>query len=237
VSLLRLFGLVRPDQFADWYRIGADYVLTVSEGMGFPVGEFPARAEAATAALRAGRTDVPPDVARSVAADLLADATFSEPYLEWMPLWYELALVGPVRYAEYRLRRVAARYATDLDHVSVPRFSRPQDVLVGGRPAVEYVSGFARRFVLADAVLHLEWYAHVARESGVAVPPDLIARAREETVAYYTGRGDLSPEVRRFQRLLFADDAWVREIDAAYDLDSALFALWERLLRRERERL
>jgi hypothetical protein len=237
VSLLRLFGLFRPEHFADWYRIGAEYVLTVSEGMGFAVGDFPLRAEEATAALRAGRTDVPPEIARSIAADLLADATFSAPYLEWMPLWYELALVGPVSYGEYRLRRVARRYTRDLAHVTVPRFSRPHDVLVDGRPAVSYVSGFARRFVLADAVLHLEWYAHVARESGIHVPGGFVQRAREETVAYYTGRGELSDDVRHFQRLLFADDEWVRDIDAAYDLDSALFGLWERLLTRERERL
>jgi hypothetical protein len=237
VSLLRLFALSRPEHFADWYRIGAEYVRLVSEGMGFEVGDFVIRAEEATAALRAGRTDVPPEVARSIAADLLADATFSAPYLEWMPLWYELALVGPVTYAEFRLRRVAARYTRDLDHVTVPRFSRPGDVLVAGRPAVDYVSGFARRFVLADAVLHLEWYTHVARESGIHVPPGLVERTRAETVAYYTGHGDLSDDVRHFQRLLFADDEWVRDVDAAYDLDSALFGLWERILSRERERL
>jgi hypothetical protein len=237
VSLLRLFGLFRPQHFADWYRIGAEYVRVVSEGMGFAVDDFLFRAEEATAALRAGRTDVPPEVARTIAADLLADATFSAPYLEWMPLWYELALAGPVSYAEFRLRRVARRYARGLDHVTVPRFSRPGDVLVDGRPAVDYVSGFARRFVLADAVLHLEWYTHVARESGIDVPPDLVRRTREETVAYYTGHGDLSDDVRQFQRLLFADDAWVRDIDAAYDLDSALFGVWERILSRERERL
>ena len=237
MSLLRLFGLLRPQQFADWYRIGAEYVLTVSEGMGFPVGDFPLLAEEATAALRAGSTDVSPEVARSITADLLADATFSAPYLEWMPLWYELALAGPVRYAEFRLRRVAKPYARDLSHVTVPRFSRPHDVLVGGRPAVDYVSGFAKQFIIADAVLHLEWYAHVARESGIRLPPGLVERAREETVAYYTGHGDLSDDVRHFQRLLFADDAWVRDIDAAYDLDSTLFSVWERLLTRERERL
>jgi hypothetical protein len=228
---------LRPAQFADWYRIGAEYVRHVSEGMGFELGGFVTRAEEATTALRAGRTDVAPAVARTIAADLLADATFSAPYLEWMPLWYELALVGPVRYAEFRLRRIARQYACSLDHVTVPRFSRPGDVLVAGRPAVDHVSGFARRFVLADAVLHLEWYVHVARESGVRVPSSLVERTREETVAHYTGRGEMSDDVRRFQRLLFADDEWVRDIDAAYGLDSALFGLWERILSRERARL
>ena len=33
------------------------------------------------------------------------------------------------------------------------------------------------------------------------------------------------------------DDAWVGRVNDRYDLDSPLFRLWERLLRRERERL
>jgi len=70
------------------------------------------------------------------------------------------------------------------------------------------------------------------------VPQGLIDRTHEESLAYYTGhRESLSPQVRRFQAALFADDRWVREIDAAYGLDSTLFELWERLLRAERERL
>jgi hypothetical protein len=191
--------------------------------------------------MRAGRTDVRPDLARIIAADLYADAVFCEPYLEWTPLWYELALLAPVRFAETRLRSVADRYARELSHVTVPQFSRPRDVLVGGRPAVADVSGFRDRFLFADALLHLEWFVHVARESGIAVPESLVARTRAETVAWYadgaTDPADLSPDVRTFQRLLFADDRWVRRIDEAYELDSVLFSAWERLLREERRRL
>jgi hypothetical protein len=238
VTVLALTRLHRPADFADWYRIGAEYVLEVAERMGFDVGEAPERVAAATEAMRAGRTDLPPALARSVAADLYADATFCEPFVEWTPLWYELALLGPVRYAEWRLRRVAGAYAADLDHVTVPTFSRPRDVLVGGRPAVEAVSGFRDRFVFADALLHLEWFVHVARESGVTVPPALVEQTREETVAYYAGRRpSLSPEVRRFQALLFTDDRWVRRIDEAYGLDSTLFGVWEGLLADERRAL
>jgi hypothetical protein len=241
VTVLALTTLRRPADFADWYRIGADYVIEVAEGLDLALDDFPARATEATDAMRAGRTDVRPELARSIAADLYADAAFCEPYLEWTPLWYELALLGPVRYADARLRRVAGRYATGLGHVSVPQFSRPRDVLVGGRPAVASVSGFRDRFLFADALLHLEWFVHVARESGVAVPASLVARTREETVEWYASGAEdpeeLSPDVRAFQRLLFADDRWVRRIDEAYGLDSTLFSVWERLLREERERL
>jgi hypothetical protein len=241
VTVLALTTLRRPADFADWYRIGADYVIEVAEGVDLDLDGFPARVDEATAAMRAGRTDVRPELARSIAADLYADAAFCEPYLEWTPLWYELALLGPVRYADARLRRVAGRYATGLGHVSVPQFSRPTDVLVGGRPAVASVSGFRDRFLFADAVLHLEWFVHVARESGIEVPETLVARTRRETVEWYaSGAGDpdeLSPDVREFQRLLFTDDRWVRRIDAAYGLDSWLFSVWERILREERERL
>ena len=241
MTVLALTTLRRPADFADWYRIGADYVIEVAEGLNLDLGDFPARADEATAAMRAGRTDVRPELARSIAADLYADAAFCEPYLEWTPLWYELALLGPVRYAEARLRRVAGRYVSDLGHVSVPQFSRPRDVLVGGRPAVASVSGFRDRFLFADALLHLEWFVHVARESGVAVPETLVVRTREETVEWYASGAEdpdeLSPDVREFQRLLFTDDRWVRRIDEAYKLDSVLFSVWERILREERDRL
>ncbi|WP_066414198.1 hypothetical protein [Halorubrum aethiopicum] len=189
--------------------------------------------------LAADPTDLPPAAARSVATTLLADGAFSEPYCEWMPLWYELGLLAPVRYGEWRLRRVAREVAAAAGvTASAPRFSRPRDVVVDGRPALAGVSGFRERFLAAGALLHLEWFVHAAAADGIAVPSDLVKRAREESLSYYAGDRDrLSPEVRRFQRLLFADDAWVARVDAAYGLDSRLFGLWERLLRDERRRL
>ncbi|MFB6304736.1 MAG: hypothetical protein ABEH47_06185 [Haloferacaceae archaeon] len=231
MSLWRLLSLRTPADFADWFRLGAEYVREVTDGMGFDAPSLDDRTERALAAMRADRTDVRPPVARLIAADLFADAAYADPFCQWTPLWYELALAGPNAVAERRLRRVGRRYAADVDAVAVPRFSRPKDLLVDGRPATAGVSGFADRFVLAAAVLHVEWYAHVAREAGVEVPASLVERARRASVAYYAGRRpDLPDDVRRFQRLLFADDAWVRGVDEAYGLDSALFSVWERLL-------
>ncbi|MFB6302652.1 MAG: hypothetical protein ABEH78_07310 [Haloferacaceae archaeon] len=240
MSLWRLLPLRSPADFADWVRVGAEYVRDVTDGMGFDAPPLDARTEAAVRAMRADRTDVRPPVARLITADLLADAAFADPFCQWTPLWYELALAGPNALAARRLRRLARRYAadSDLDAVAAPRFSRPGDVLVDGRPATAGVEGFGDRFVLASAVLHLEWYVHVAREAGVEVPRALVARTRRASAAYYAGaRTDLPDEVRRFQRLLFADDAWVRGVDEAYGLDSALFSVWERLLREARRDL
>lgn len=195
--------------------------------------------ERIAAGLREDPTELSPAAARSVAATLLADGRFSEPYCEWLPTWYELALIAPVRYGEWRLRRVAAEVADAANVTAIaPRFSRPRDVTVDGRPALARVSGFRERFLLADALLHLEWFEHAAAADGIEVPAALAERTREESLAYYGGDRDrLSEPVRRFQRLLFADDAWVRRVNERYDLDSALFGLWERLLRAERERL
>ncbi|SFR36359.1 hypothetical protein [Halogeometricum limi] len=241
MTVFSLVPLRTPSDFADWYRPGADYVARVAEGMGFPTGDYPALVDEAETAMRANRTgeNVAVEVARTITADLLADAVFGPPFLEWTPLWYEMALTAPTYYAGWQLRRVASAYAESLDHVSVPRFSRPRDVLYEGDPAIERVSGFADRFAFADAITHLEWFDYVATECGLPVPPELVARTREETVAYYVGEmamDDLTPTVRRFQHLLFTDDVWVRDIDRRYDLDSTLFTLWERVLTRERER-
>lgn len=238
MSVFSLLRLRTAADFADWYRIGADYVAGVADAMGFDTADL-VDYDAGVDAMRSERppTAIAPEIRRSIAADLLADAVFSEPFCEWLPLWYELSLLGPVRYCEYRLRRVATPYCRGLA-VSVPRFSRPGDALVDGRPAPAHVAGFRERFVLADAILHLEWFVHVARESGVVVPQALVDRTREESLGFYTGsREALSPRVRAFQAALFADDAWVRRINAAYGLDSTLFGRWERFLHAERVRL
>ncbi|WP_280587673.1 hypothetical protein [Halorubrum sp. Boch-26] len=189
--------------------------------------------------LRADRATLSPAEARSVAATLLADGAFSEPYCEWLPTWYELALLAPVRYGDWRLRRVAGAVAGAADAtVTAPRFSRPRDVTVDGRPALARVSGFRDRFLLADALLHLEWFVHAAAADGIEVPSDLVERTRRESLSYYGGdRGSLSPSVRRFQCLLFADDAWVGRVNDRYDLNSRLFDVWERILSGERRRL
>ena len=189
--------------------------------------------------LRTAPEDLTPDEARSVAATLLADGAFSEPYCEWLPTWYELTLIAPVRYADWRLRRVASAVAEGAGvTATAPRFSRPTDVRIDGAPALSRVTGFRERFLLADSLLHLEWFDHVAAADGIDVPADLVARTREESLSYYGGdRDSLSPDVRRFQHHLFADDRWVRRVDEAYGLDSRLFGLWERLLCGERRRL
>jgi hypothetical protein len=189
--------------------------------------------------LRTDHATLSPPEARSVAATLLADGAFSEPYCEWLPTWYELALLAPVRYGDWRLRRVAATVAGAAGvTVTAPRFSRPRDVTIDGRPALAGVSGFRDRFLLADALLHIEWFVHAAAADGIDVPADFVERTREESLSYYGGdRESLSPPVRRFQRFLFADDAWVQGVNDRYGLNSRLFDLWERLLRAERERL
>jgi len=241
VTVLSLLHARKPADFADWFRPGGDYLLRIAEGMGFATGDLPGLLDEAEAAMRAGRTgeDVAPAVNRLIAADLYADATFGLPFLEWMPVWYELGLAGPTAYAGWRLDRIADRYAATIDHVSRPRFSRPTDVVRRGKPAVSFVSGFADRFAFADAILHLEWFEYVASECGIGVPPGLLGEARTQIVGYYTGDlalEEVDPTVRRLQYLLFTDDEWVRTVNERYDLGSSLLTVWERVCSRERER-
>lgn len=236
MTVLSLLRLREPAQFAGWYRASAAYAEDVIDGMGFERGGVDH--DAAARAMRAGRTRLSKPEARAVTATLLADAAFAEPFCEWMPLWYELGLLVPNRIAAARLRAVALQYARTLDHATAPRYSRPRDVYVAGDPPTEHVSGFRDRFVLASAVLDLEWFVHVARASGTRVPARLVDRTREESVAYYTGRRrSLSPEVRRFQANLFRADEWVRRVDESYGLNSTLLGVWSDVLREERERL
>lgn len=266
MTLLRLLAAHEVADFAEWFRAGAEYTDYVADGMGFdragigPSGADPLADPAPTVArLSRGETTLPRGVAPVVAATYLGDAEFGPPFLAYTPRWYRLALAGPVSLARRRLRRVAEPFvqqtatgglhATDGGDLTAvrdslsPTFSHPSDLDVGATRvhAVRDAGGveaFRRSFVLADAVLHTEWFADVARAAGVDVPQTLVERTIRESAAYYTGeRNALSPRVRRFQRLLFADDAWVRDVDTSYRLNSTLFGVWERVLREERRRL
>ncbi|GAB6860307.1 hypothetical protein ACFR97_09825 [Haloplanus litoreus] len=238
MTVVRLLDIETPADAADWYAAGRAYTRRVAAGMGFP-GVDAVDGERVTAALRTDPATLSPSEAESVVGVLVGDAVFSEPFCEWMPAWYELALWPAARVLERRLRAVARRVAgaTGLT-VTLPRFSRPRDVIVAGRSPLEGVSGFRERFVLAAAVTHLEWFAHAAAADGIEVPAAFLSRARAETLAHYAGgRPTLSPRMRRFQRLLFTDDAWVRDVNDAYGLTSWVFDRWARWLGAERTRL
>ncbi|WP_338741309.1 hypothetical protein [Haloplanus salilacus] len=238
MTVARLLAIDTPADAADWYAAGRAYTRRVAAGMDFS-GVDAVDGDAVAAALRTDPATLSVREAESAVGVLLGDSVYTEPFCAWMPTWYELALLPAARLLRRRLRRIARTVASSTSlTVSAPRFSRPRDVLVAGRSPLDGVSGFRERFVLAAAVTHLEWFRHAAVADGIDLPAGFLARARRETVDYYTGaRPTLSPRVRRFQRLLFSDGAWVRDVDAAYGLDSWLFGGWARLLDAERRRL
>ncbi|MFD1632327.1 hypothetical protein ACFSBJ_01000 [Haloplanus ruber] len=238
MTIARLLGIETPADSADWYAAGRAYTRRVAAGMEFD-GVEAVDGDGVAATLRANPTALSRRAAESVVGVLVGDAVFTDPFCEWMPTWYELGLWPAARLLERRLRRIAREVAAVAGlTVTTPRFSRPRDVLVAGRSPLAEVSGFRERFVLAAAVTHLEWFAHAAAADGIAVPQDLLARARRETLEHYAGSGrPLSPRIRRFQRLLFTDGEWVQAVDAAYGLDSWVFDRWARWLDAERSRL
>lgn len=238
MTVARLRTLSSPADAADWYLAGRAYTRRVAAGMDFPGADW-IDGEATAATLGADPAALSRREATSVVGVLLGDAVYSEPFCEWMPTWYELAVVPLARVLERRLRRIADQVATATGvTTTAPRFPRPRDVLVGGESPLDGVSSFRERFVLAAAVTHVEWFRHAATADGIDVPPGFLDRALRETIDRYAGsRRTLSPRVRHFQQLLFSDETWVRDVDAAYGLDSWLFALWARLLGAERRRL
>ena len=227
-----------PADAADWYLAGRAYTRRVAAGMGFS-GVDRVDAEAVVATLRTDPSTLSRREAASVVGVLLGDAVYSEPFCEWMPVWYELAVVPLARVLERRLRKIARDVAAATGVIATaPRFPRPRDTLVAGASPLAGVSGFRERFLLAAGVTHVEWFRHAATADGIDVPAAFLERATRETVEYYAGaRPTLSTRVRRFQALCFSDETWVRDVDTAYGLESWLFGLWERLLGAERRRL
>ncbi len=247
MTLRPLVSLRSPADFADWFRAGVEYTIRVARALDIDPAPLPAHRDEGVAAMRANRTDVSPALARTIGAVLSGDAAFGRPFLRWTPRWYRFLLAGPIALADRRLSRVAAPYA-DRGGVDRPSFSTPDAVADGaplhdagadGAPSLDLSGlGFADRFLLADAVLHVEWFRDVAAVCDLSVPAALLDRTHRESVAVYAGqRGSLSPAARRVQFALFGDDAWVRDVNATYRLNSTLLSVWEGILRRERRRL
>ncbi|ERH13406.1 MAG: hypothetical protein J07HB67_02445 [halophilic archaeon J07HB67] len=237
MTLWPLVSLRSPADFADWFRAGVEYTIRVARALDVDPAPLPAHRDRGLAAMRADRTEVSPALARTIGAVLSGDAAFGRPFLRWTPRWYRLLLAGPIGLADRRLTRVATPYV-DRGGVERPSFSTPETVTVDGQPLDLSGIGFADRFLLADALLHVEWFRDVAEACGLAVPDQLLDRTRRESAAVYAGRGgSLSASVRRVQFALFGDDAWVRDVDTTYRLNSTLLSVWEGILRRERHRL
>jgi len=236
----------KPSDAAEYFRFGADYLVDVAEGMGWDHGGADAVAESAYAAMREGRTDVPDDEATLIGAVLVGDAEFWWPMGEWLPPGYALLMRGLSHALRRKLLRLAGVYTDTLEgglrefyhaHPSVregfgaPEFTTPGDeaARVEGEPATAYVPGlgldaFARRTVLGDSVLHVEWYAYVAERVGVDYDEALCDRAVAESPAYFAGvADDLSDDVRELQRVMFSDSDWIRDFHDHYRLRSVLF--------------
>ena len=236
---MTVFRLVLPTAFrtpsdaADYFRLGAEYIVDVTREMGWEVGDLPGRVDNAYEAMCDDRTNVDDDVARLVSVVLAGDADFYRAFVRWFPWRYRVFVVDLDHIFRRKLRRLAAAYAHDREHgwgdylacypgiLDPPSsYSKPEDVLVEGVPPTRHVSGYADRTVLVDSVLHVEWYAHAARYVGVDVPEELVRDAVKEGARFFSVGGDISPESACFQHALFADADWLRGVNEAYDLSS-----------------
>lgn len=242
-KLVGLRALRKPEDAAPYFRFGAEYLVDVADTMGWShsLGETVERAHGA---MQEGRTDVSDDVATLIGAVLVADAEYWWPIGRWLPRGYALLMRGLSHALRRKILKLAGIYTDTLEtgfwefyhayptvreRLGTPDYSNPNDCLVDGKPATAYVGGlsldaFARRTVLGDSVLHVEWYEYVAEETGVSYDADLCARAKQESPAYFAGVTDeLSDGVRELQTAMFTDDEWIRSFHEEYSLRSVLF--------------
>jgi len=215
-----------PESIAEYYTYAAEYVVGVTDGMGFDHDGVESTVERGADALASERREVEPATARSIASVLLDDAAWYTAYAEWRPLPTELAFKFRFFPLIRALRDVAEPYSRRVGSVSHPPFSRPEDVTVAGRPVSNVVDDAQRQFLLGAAILQTEWYVDAAAHHGVSVPDDLLERSTEEFAAYFAGERDsFSPQVRNFQCELFRESVrWVTRFERRFGRASLLDA-------------
>lgn len=236
-------ALGSPEDAAPYFRFGAEYVVDVADEMGWE-HSLDGTVDKAYGAMLEGRTDVDDEEAELIGAVLVGDAEFWWPMGKWLPRGYALLMRGLSHALRRKLLRLAGVYTDTYEggarefynaHPSVregfgePEFTTPDETDVRGKPATAYVRGmsldaFARRTVLGDSVLHVEWFEFVADRVGVEYDAALCNRAVDESPAYFAGISDsLSDDVRELQRVMFSDSDWIRDFHDEYTLRSVLF--------------
>lgn len=215
-----------PASIAEYYTFATDYVVGVTDSMGFAHDDVESTVERGADALAAADRAVDQETARSIASILLDDAAWYWAYADWRPLPTELAFKVRFFPLVRGLRHTAAPYDRRIGSVSPPAFSRPADVTVAGRPVSARIEESNRLFLLGAAILQTEWYVDAARRHGVAVPDGLLERSSEELAAYFAGeREAFSPGVRSFQSALFRESVrWVRRFERRFGRASLLDA-------------
>ncbi len=213
-----------PERAAEYTDCGGRYVLDVSRAMGFDVDDLPERVDNAVEAMEAGEVDVDDDVADVVATVLVGDVEFYTAFIDWFPMKYRV-FARPLEWTfNPRLLDVASRYVAERGVQELRAdmsYSDADDHVVDGEPAMSYVDGVGDRTVLADSVLHTEWYHDAASRLDVEVDTGLVERTLEESPGYFCGVEDeLSADAAAFQRALFRDSDWLRDVEEAYGLDS-----------------
>jgi hypothetical protein len=233
MSVFKLQNLQQPKDFALWFRHGAEYIERVANGMDYPLNGYPDLRKDACEAIKANEQKPPEQTGRLVATVLVADADWAHPYPTYMPTWYTAMTGLLLRHIVDQLDRVSEMYAKYLSK-QFTNFPRPEyhtsnEVMLGNKQAIAYLDTVGERFRFADAILHIDWFEYAIRQSPINGPDkEFFDRARKESVAYFTGRTrNLSDDIRNFQRLLFTDIDWIRQINYGYNLNSWLFDLWE----------
>ena len=233
-----------PEDAAEYFLYGAEYVLDVSREMGWYTGDLEATIERSYHAMLNGDTDVDEKSSRLIGAVLVGDAEYWRPLGRWFPRGYRLLMRGLEHGLRRKLLRLAGIYTDTVEtgggktklrnftyaypevrhRFGTPDFTNPNEVMVEGRDPRSYVDGFADHVVLGDSVLHTEWYRYVTQKLGIEIDLDLVEKTRNQSLYYFTGNAEtLSEDVRKFQASMFRDYDWIRGIQDEYQLNSMLF--------------
>lgn len=200
---------------ARYFREDVDYLVNVARDLGIDTSRVEELADEAEKALR--QDNDPSDEAKKlIAAVFIGDAEWNEPLEEWLPGIYQKLL----EFSDSKVHRVwtdIAREKGDLSGLSFPDYSTPATV----DAEIENTGSFVTSGIVALSVLHLEWWAYVADQMGLEVEEELVDRAREESLAHFTGEKDLSNEIRDFQASLFKNDSdWLENVMTNYGFRS-----------------
>lgn len=221
MTFYRLWGgkvLDNEDHIARYFRDDVNYLVNVANDLGIDTSRVEKIAEEAEDAIR--NNEEPSDEAKKlIAAIFIGDAEWNEPLEEWLPGLYQKML----EFADSKVHRKwtdIARENGDLSMLDFPAYSTPRSLDI---EQDEKDFDFVTSGMIAASVLHLEWWAYVAKEMDMDYDRSLVDRTREESLAYFTEGKDMDQDIKNFQVSLFQNDVdWIDSVMSEYEFRSRL---------------
>lgn len=225
VTFYKLLGsrtLKTKEEKADYLESDIQWIRTASEGV-FDLSLIDGIADSSVEKIRRGE-ELSREEARLAGAVFLGDSEFLNLNRDWFEHRPVKLLLGfGDAAAHHKYQKIAKEYF-DLEELSMPGYSLPEDFMIEGEKVTAHSDSFIQRAVLASTLTSIDWLEYIFDEMSVEYRQDFLDRTRNQIAEFIVRESyELDSDVAEFQRKMFrANVEWTEDLEQKFSFNSRL---------------